>query len=579
MKKFLFLAILFLPFACLTAQNITAAEYFFDTDPGTGNGIPLTVSTPGSTVNFTASISTASLSQGFHTLAIRTRSDDGVWGIYESRVLYITNFTSDEPPITAAEYFLDTDPGAGNGIPVSVGTTGNTVSFTALIPTASLPAGFHTIAFRTRNSNGVWSLYQTSVFYITSSNSDAPAITAAEFFLDTDPGAGNGTPMNIGASGNTVNFTTLIPTTSLSTGFHTLAVRTKDANNVWSLYQTGVFYITAGSLDEPAITSAEYFIDADPGAGNGLPISVGTTGNTVNFTTLIPTTSLSNGFHTLALRTRNANGVWSLYQTGVFYLSTTAADMTSVNAAEYFIDVDPGVGNGSPLTVTTPGNTINQTFLANVPVGTPLGQHFLYIRTRDANGVWSLFESRDFTVVTPPLPLNWISFTGQALSRHIELSWITKDEVNTSSFTVERSKNGIEFQSIGTVTAKGQVYNEYGFNDLRPLPGVNFYRLKQFDVDGQFKYSEIIKVYWGDKNQNTLVIYPNPVLTNLSVEFNSNEKILMIQVYDASGKIVINSRVANQNLTNIPVSHLAKGMYWIVISDGIVQQKAQFMKE
>lgn len=578
MKKILCAVSFVLCLCQLQAQNITAAEYFFDSDPGAGNGTFISVGTAGTTVNFTANISTASLSTGFHTLAIRTKDATNMWSLFETRAFYISTATGDAAAITAAEYFIDADPGTGAGIPLNVGASGNTVNFTASIPTTSLSNGFHTVAIRTRDANGNWSLFETRAFYITASSTDAPQLVAAEYFIDTDPGTGSGTPISIGAAGNTINFTTLIPTTSLALGFHTLAIRTKDANNVWSLFENRAFYISSSTADVTAITSAEYFIDSDPGAGNGTSMSIGASGNTVNFTSLIPTGSLSNGFHVLAIRTRNSAGQWSLFETRAFYISTSAADMTIVSQAEYFIDSDPGIGNGSPLTVNVPGNTVAQTFLANVPVGTMPGQHLLAIRTRDANGNWGLFETAQFTV-GGTLPLTWISFTGERVNASNRLKWVTENEINTSHFVVERSKNGVDFISVGRVNTLNGTHNNYQFDDVHPLGGANFYRLKQIDQNGEFKYSAIVRLNWSDGSDLTLKLYPNPASSVLTAEFAGREKDAFIQIYDVNGKLVQNSKMANQNILTISIINLANGKYWITISDGITKQTGSFIKD
>src|SRR4030095_1032747 len=126
-----------------TAQNINKAEYFFDHDPGQGNGTLISISTPGETVSFPASIPLSNLSTGFHTLAIRVCDVDGKWSRFDYRSIYIlsapgTNVASG----TAAEYFFDSDPGPGNGIGTPVGTVGDVVTFTVSAP-ANLSPGFH----------------------------------------------------------------------------------------------------------------------------------------------------------------------------------------------------------------------------------------------------------------------------------------------------------------------------------------------------------------------------------------------------------------------------------------------------
>src|SRR5205814_9894890 len=82
-----------------------------------------------------------------------------------------------------------------------------------------------------------------------------------------------------------------------------------------------------------------------------------------------------------------------------FYLAPPAEpDMPAITAAEYFYDTDPGVGNGTALVITGPGNIVTQTFMVPVAAGMPAGDHFLAIRVKDANGNWSLFEKDTLTV-------------------------------------------------------------------------------------------------------------------------------------------------------------------------------------
>jgi hypothetical protein len=369
------------------SANIVAAEYFFDTDPGLGNGTAASVGTAGAVVNFTASIPT-SLPAGFHFLAIRTKGADGIWGLFETRGFYISSSTANAANIVAAEYFFDTDPGIGNGIAASVGTTGAIVNFTAVIPT-SLPAGFHFLAIRTKGADGVWGLFETRGFYISSSTANAANIVAAEYFFDTDPGIGNGIAASVGTTGAIVNFTAVIPT-SLPAGFHFLAIRTKGADGVWGLFETRGFYISSSTADAANIVAAEYFFDTDPGPGNGTPTAVGTSGAVVNFTATIPA-ALSTGFHFLSIRVKGQDGIWGLFEKRGFYISTTTVNTPIITAAEYFYDNDPGVGNGTPLAITSPGNIVTQTF--SIPAGTlPLGQHFLAIRVKDQAGNWGLYD-------------------------------------------------------------------------------------------------------------------------------------------------------------------------------------------
>src|SRR5688572_12841799 len=140
------------------SQDIVRAEYFFDVDPGHGNGTPLTVPAAGSLVSFTASISTTGLDPGYHVLFVRTKSLGGPWSLYEPREFTI------EGSITEAEYFFDDDPGIGNGTAMTVSTPADLAALTAAIPTTGLQPGYHLLFVRTRTTGGPWSLYDPREF-------------------------------------------------------------------------------------------------------------------------------------------------------------------------------------------------------------------------------------------------------------------------------------------------------------------------------------------------------------------------------------------------------------------------------
>lgn len=481
--------------------------------------------------------------------------------------------------ITAAEYFFDKDPGVGLGTALAVGTSGTTVNFTASVPTTSLAPGFHILAIRTKDENNVWGVFESRSVYIASGATNAPSIVAAEYFIDKDPGSGNATALSVGTAGDVVSFTVPIPTTSLTPGFHILAIRTKDAAGTWGLFESRPFYISGTATDAPPITAAEYFIDEDPGAGNGTAMNIGATGNTVNFTAAIPTTTLSTGFHILAIRTRNADGTWSLFESRPFYISPSTGDMAALVGGEYFLDEDPGVGNGQPFTFATPGNNVNEVVQMQIPAGTSLGQHLLVARVRDANGVWSLFDTVRNLSVAGTLPLDFLQFGAKRREAKVIADWITENERNTSHFEIERSRNGIAFSKIGEVSARNIAgRHTYSFEDALPHKGLNYYRLKQVDGNGAFKYSIIVKVFFGDAGMNELKLFPQPVQSTLNVVFGGNGNNVFVQVYDASGKLVMNERKQNVTTFTLETSLLAKGSYWIVVSDGITQQKGQFVK-
>src|SRR5690606_31995722 len=102
---------------------------------------------------------------------------------------------------------------------------------------------------------------------------------------------------------------------TLLTGLHTLYVRTKDAQGKWSITFQQQFTRIQGLNSNPAqvskITKAEYFFDTDPGFGNGIniPLTPGIDISALSFNADI--SALSNGVHTLFVRSCDSLGQWS----------------------------------------------------------------------------------------------------------------------------------------------------------------------------------------------------------------------------------------------------------------------------
>jgi hypothetical protein len=572
MKKIFLIIVAWCTYAYTHAQTITAAEFFIDSDPGVGNGTPISV-TAGANVNFVATVPTTSLSNGFHFVGIRTMDNSGRWGLYENRGFFISSSTTNVGNITAAEFFIDTDPGEGNGTSISV-STGSTINFVATVPTTSLAAGFHFVAIRTKDVDGKWGLYENRGFYISTSTTNVGNITAAEFFVDNDPGIGNGIAITPITTGATVNFVTTIPTGALSAGFHFVAIRTKDADGKWGLYENRGFYISTATTNAGNIVAAESFVDTDPGVGNGTSIAV-TTGANVSFTASVSTASLSPGFHFVAIRTKDADGKWGLYENRGFYISTQTNNSAGMTAAEFFIDTDPGVGNGTPFTIPG-GQSFNQNFVLPIPLGTPQGQHFIAIRTKNDWGLFA-FDTIDVSGIVTPLRL--LNFDAYKQQSSVLLKWKTDNEVNTSHFEIERSSNGTQFEKIGEVAAvNASGINNYMFEDKKPLTKLNFYRLKQVDIDSRRTYSNIAKVLF-DQYGKPLNIYPNPASSYVQFDFAGKQKTILINIFDVQGRLLQTTTMSNQSVLKLPITNLPKGKYIAQLSDGETNAMGSFIKQ
>ena len=177
-----------------------------------------------------------------------------------------------------------------------------------------------------------------------------------------------------------------------------------------------------------------------------------------------------------------------------------------------------------------------------------------------------------------PLPVELTSFTGYNDGSKNVLNWSTASERNTLRFEVERSPQSISglFSLVGELPAAGNSNAplSYNLNDLNPINGDNYYRLKIIDIDGSFKYSNTILI----RNEKDATytnsingIYPNPTnrLINIDYQSKMNSKVV-IKILNVIGQemLSINKNTSKGNqLLLIDVSNFANGVYIINIQD------------
>lgn len=389
------------------AQRLQTAEYFFGLDPGVGNATSITIS-QGDTVSQILSVPISSLAQGFNKISFRVKDSIGIWSQTQTKIFYklpISSLATSTPKVRKMEYFFDSDPGQGNGTPINFTNSGDSVYQVFSVPISSLAQGFHNLAVRAQDSIGIWSITLNKIFYIlplSASSPSTPKVVKMEYFFDADPGLGNGTPINFTNSGDTVYQIYSVPVNSLAQGFHNLAVRVQDSVGIWSITLNKIFYIlplSASASATPKIMKMEYFFDADPGLGNGIPINFSTNGDSVYQVFSVPMSSLSIGFHNLAVRVQDSTGIWSITQNKIFYVLNPQSALAAPKliSAEYFFDEDPGLGSGTPLTFSIT-DSLNQIFSAPM-TGLDSGLHYFAIRAKDSLGYWSIVMADTFRVL------------------------------------------------------------------------------------------------------------------------------------------------------------------------------------
>ncbi len=383
-----------------SGQNITGLEYFFDTDPGIGMATPVAVSPTPNLTTFSTAISIAGLPEGFHHLFFRAVDDSNRWSLTQNLPFFKNILPVTIPDITALEYFIDTDPGFGLGVPVAVSPAPVLPNVSFTVDISSLTKGFHFILTRAKNTDGQWSTVQYLPFFKEIPDDVLSDIIAAEYFFDQDPGYGNGTDIPLSPSVHISSLAFTVGIDSLDNGHHTIFVRVLNADGKWSLTSNLPFFKQELPPTLPEITQAEYYFDADPGFGNGTPLNI-TPGTNLTFTWNTPIATLNQGFHHIAVRVKDASGRWSITSNLPFFKQEYQPALPDITQAEYFIDTDPGYGNATQLSFT-PGTNKTISWIASI-AALNQGFHHLAVRVKDSTGKWSLSQFLPFFKQTVPL--------------------------------------------------------------------------------------------------------------------------------------------------------------------------------
>jgi len=395
MKMGCFLLLLIFP-VLVSAQNLSQIEYYFDTDPGEGNGIQVSF-TPDSTADLSFSAETAALSTGFHRIFIRAQDDSGRWGLPQSKSFILA---SQNPlvknKLNKIEYFFDSDPGYGQGTLISF--PADTLDNRLLVAVPSgLSPGFHRAYFRYQDETGGWSLNQSKGFILAEQSPLFSAkVSGLEYYFDSDPGEGSGNWLPVPAD-TIVSLNLSVTLPGLSPGFHAIYFRAKTELGLWGIPIMKPLLIEKIKSDSTdRIEIVETFFDSDPGLGLGKTVQV-SPAQRLTDTVLVDLIGIENGIHNLGIRVKTSSDSWSFTTHRSFVKQGIQNDNQGlISGFEFFVDEDPGFGKGNPVTVS-PANKIDKNVILDLSE-LQSGFHLLRFRALDNLGNWSLLSSRPLWV-------------------------------------------------------------------------------------------------------------------------------------------------------------------------------------
>ncbi|MDX1350350.1 MAG: PKD domain-containing protein [Putridiphycobacter sp.] len=394
--KFLYTLLFVLASMVGIGQNtINGYEYWFDSD--FSNKTSSTI-TPVTQLNLNTNVSTATLSPGVHTISFRSWDQNGLFSSPITQFFYKIPQQSLAAvnDIIAYEYWFDHDYNSA-----TYQTTANSAVFSlsTLIGTTSITAGVHSFSIRFKDNGGLWSSPTTEFFYKIpiQSTPGIKDIIAYEYWFDD-----NYTSATTQAVTNTqlFNLNSVLSTSSINTGVHSFSVRFKDNAGIWSSPLTQFFYkIPTSTVSTKQITMYEYWYDSD--FNNAVQTTVS---NQVifNLSTLLSSTTLNTGVHTITIRCKDNANLWSSPLTQFFYKLPNQNGVVNNSIRNYRYWFNDDFSDAIEVSISSPSTNFN--LLDDIDMTQiPHGMHSIHFQFRDSVDRWSSVTSDSIQKIALPI--------------------------------------------------------------------------------------------------------------------------------------------------------------------------------
>jgi hypothetical protein len=182
-------------------------------------------------------------------------------------------------------------------------------------------------------------------------------------------------------------------------------------------------------------------------------------------------------------------------------------------------------------------------------------------------------------------PIKLLNFTPKVLKDYVELDWTTASEQNNSYFVIERSLDSYTYRALETIPAGGNSSSErhYSFNDYYPASGLQYYRLKQVDIDGNASYSAIATVRIKNIKGvgiETFRASSSSIIVKIGQDSYSNVELAVVNML---GQKVYTQTISPESLhaeVSCDIANLPKGIYmFLAQSDNGLSEVIKFYKD
>ncbi len=167
------------------------------------------------------------------------------------------------------------------------------------------------------------------------------------------------------------------------------------------------------------------------------------------------------------------------------------------------------------------------------------------------------------------------------LNSGIQLNWVTNTELQNDYFEIERSVDGVDFEVLKTVNSSSETITATYYQELddRPFPGINYYRIKQYATDGNFKYSGVEMIMYDIDNER-FKIFPNPATNEIYVNMRADAgAAAVIKIYNAKGQQMLEQIIGTipSDPFRIDLGNYTNGIYTITVKVGDFRVKSAKM--
>lgn len=180
------------------------------------------------------------------------------------------------------------------------------------------------------------------------------------------------------------------------------------------------------------------------------------------------------------------------------------------------------------------------------------------------------------------VPVSITNLNALARSNDVLIKWKTASELNSDYFIVEKSTDARRFTVLSSVTATRSANGaSYEAVDPTPVPGRNFYRLKQVDNDGRAVYSGVVSVLYGGSLNHDITLYPNPVSDFVNISTPSTGDYYKAKLIHTTGQVRFtfsgNLYQLNQQM-NKQLQFMMPGIYILQVNNGLTTKNLKFIK-